>query len=143
MQLSFLGGVGTVTGSKYLLDTGAYRILVDCGLFQGFKQFRLRNWEALPVAPRSIDAVVLAHAHIDHSGYLPLLVRSGFKGPILLTPGAGVCHTEQSRVRPPHPCHEQDTPDSVPPLRWVEPNSGRQEARSGALWPLQADPVRG
>ncbi len=86
MQLSFLGGVGTVTGSKYLLDTGVYRILVDCGLFQGFKQFRLRNWEALPVAPRSIDAVVLTHAHIDHSGYLPLLVRSGFKGPVLCTP---------------------------------------------------------
>jgi metallo-beta-lactamase family protein len=85
MKLTFLGGVGTVTGSKYLIETGTRRVLVDCGLFQGFKQLRLRNWEPLPVDPGSIDAVVLTHAHLDHSGYLPLLVHNGFKGRILCT----------------------------------------------------------
>lgn len=86
MRLTFLGGVGTVTGSKYLLEIGNQRILVDCGLFQGFKQLRLRNWERLPVSPKSIDAVVLTHAHLDHSGYLPLLARDGFAGPVFCTP---------------------------------------------------------
>jgi len=85
IKLTFLGGVGTVTGSKYLIETGDARIVVDCGLFQGFKQLRLRNWAALPVAPNSIDAVVLTHAHLDHSGYLPLLVRNGFRGRIHAT----------------------------------------------------------
>lgn len=85
VQLTFLGGAGTVTGSKYLVDTGQARLLVDCGLFQGFKQLRLRNWKGLPVDPASIDAVVLTHAHIDHSGYLPVLVKQGFKGRIHCT----------------------------------------------------------
>lgn len=85
-RLTFLGAAGTVTGSKYLLDTGAQRILVDCGLFQGYKQLRLRNWAGLPVEPAAIDAVVLTHAHLDHSGYLPLLVRNGFKGRVYCTP---------------------------------------------------------
>jgi metallo-beta-lactamase family protein len=85
MHVTFLGGVGTVTGSKYLMEAAGRRILVDCGLFQGFKQLRLRNWEPLPVDPRTIDMVVLTHAHLDHSGYLPLLVRNGFKGSILCT----------------------------------------------------------
>jgi len=85
LQLKFLGGVGTVTGSKYLVDTGASRVLVDCGLFQGYKQLRLRNWKHLPIDPASIDAVVLTHAHIDHSGYLPVLVRDGFRGKIHCT----------------------------------------------------------
>tara|TARA_R110000782_G_scaffold217240_1_gene304729 strand:+ start:1783 stop:3147 length:1365 start_codon:yes stop_codon:yes gene_type:complete len=85
LQIQFLGGVGTVTGSKYLVDTGEARILVDCGLFQGYKQLRLRNWKPLPIDPASIDAVVLTHAHIDHSGYLPMLVKQGFKGPIHCT----------------------------------------------------------
>ena len=83
--LQFLGGAGTVTGSKYLLQSGSTRVLVDCGLFQGFKQLRLRNWARMPVEPSSIDAVVLTHAHIDHSGYLPRLVRDGFRGPIYAT----------------------------------------------------------
>jgi metallo-beta-lactamase family protein len=82
MQLQFLGATGTVTGSKYLLESGSSRILVDCGLFQGYKQLRLRNWETLPVAPAQIDAVVLTHAHLDHCGYLPILVRDGFRGRI-------------------------------------------------------------
>ncbi len=85
MKLTFLGATGTVTGSKYLLDTGTKRILVDCGLFQGLKQLRLKNWEKLPINPREIDAVVLTHAHIDHSGYLPLLVKHGFKGRVYCT----------------------------------------------------------
>ena len=85
LQIQFLGGVGTVTGSKYLVDTGKARILVDCGLFQGYKQLRLRNWKDLPVDPASIDAVVLTHAHIDHSGYLPVLVKNGFRGKIHCT----------------------------------------------------------
>ncbi len=85
MKLTFLGGVGTVTGSKYLVETGNKKILIDCGLFQGYKQLRLRNWAPLPVDPAKIDAVVLTHAHIDHSGYLPLLVRNGFSGPVYCT----------------------------------------------------------
>lgn len=84
-SVTFLGAVGTVTGSKYLLEAGGKRILVDCGLFQGFKQLRLRNWAPLPVDPAKIDAVILTHAHLDHSGYIPLLVRNGFSGPIYAT----------------------------------------------------------
>jgi len=85
MKLTFLGATGTVTGSKYLLTSGTKKILVDCGLFQGYKQLRLRNWARLPVDPREIDAVVLTHAHIDHSGYLPLLIKSGFPGRVYST----------------------------------------------------------
>lgn len=83
--LRFLGGTGTVTGSRFLLETGRARVLLDCGLFQGLKQLRLRNWAAFPVEPASIDAVVLSHAHLDHSGYLPSLVKQGFAGPIFAT----------------------------------------------------------
>lgn len=82
MKLTFLGATYTVTGSKYLLDTGELKILVDCGLFQGHKELRLKNRQEFPVDPKSIDAVILTHAHLDHSGYLPLLVKKGFQGPI-------------------------------------------------------------
>lgn len=85
MKLTFLGAAGTVTGSKYLLEVSGRRVLVDCGLFQGLKELRLRNWNRLPVAPDRIDAVILTHAHLDHSGYLPLLVRNGFNGPVYCT----------------------------------------------------------
>lgn len=84
--LAFHGAAGTVTGSRFLLDTGKGRILVDCGQFQGLKELRLRNWAPPPFEPRSIDAVVLTHAHIDHSGMLPRLVEQGFRGPIYATP---------------------------------------------------------
>lgn len=83
--LTFLGGAGTVTGSKYLVETEGQKILVDCGLFQGFKFLRERNWAPFPIEPGLIDAVVLTHAHLDHSGYLPLLVKKGFSGPIIST----------------------------------------------------------
>jgi metallo-beta-lactamase family protein len=86
-HLSFFGATGTVTGSKFLYTTSGSHVLVDCGLFQGFKQLRLRNWTSPPFSVRDLDAIVLTHAHIDHSGYLPLLVKRGFDGPILCTPG--------------------------------------------------------
>ena len=85
MKLSFLGAADTVTGSRHLLDTGSQRLLLDCGLFQGFKTLRERNWAPLGVPPQGLDAVLLSHAHLDHSGYLPALVRQGFKGPIFST----------------------------------------------------------
>lgn len=85
MRIHFLGAADTVTGSKHLIEVNGSRILLDCGMFQGFKLFRERNWAALPVEARSIDAVVLSHAHLDHSGWLPVLVKSGFKGPVIAT----------------------------------------------------------
>lgn len=85
--LRFLGAADTVTGSRYLVEADGARVLVDCGLFQGYKVLRERNRRPFPVPPESIDAVVLTHAHLDHSGYLPALVRDGFTGPIIATPG--------------------------------------------------------
>lgn len=79
-MLTFLGATGTVTGSRFLLDTPRARVLIDAGLFQGLKPLRLRNWDPFPIDPATIDAVVLTHAHIDHLGYLPALVRNGFRG---------------------------------------------------------------
>jgi metallo-beta-lactamase family protein len=87
MNLTFLGAARTVTGSKYLLDTGTKRVLVDGGLFQGLKELRLRNWSEFPVKAATIDAIVLTHAHLDHCGYLPRLVAQGFRGRIFCTPG--------------------------------------------------------
>jgi metallo-beta-lactamase family protein len=108
-SLTFLGAARTVTGSKYLLDVDGRRILVDCGQFQGLADLRRRNWAAFPVDPSSVEAVVLTHAHIDHSGLLPRLVSSGFKGPIycthgtsdllsLLLPDAGRLQEEDARL---------------------------------------------
>ena len=84
--LQFLGAAGCVTGSRFILEAGADRVLVDCGLFQGTKDLRLRNWAPFPVPPSSLEHVVLTHAHLDHSGYLPKLIKEGFRGTIFATP---------------------------------------------------------
>lgn len=107
MKITFLGATKTVTGSKYLVTANSKKILVDCGLFQGYKDLRLKNWHKLPIDPAEIDAVILTHAHIDHSGYLPLLVKNGFKGQIyctygtkalcsILLPDSGYIHEEDA-----------------------------------------------
>lgn len=108
MELSFLGATGTVTGSRYLLKSAGRSLLVDCGLFQGLKALRLRNWQPFPVQPRTIEAVVLTHAHLDHSGYLPVLAKNGFAGRVYCSPAtrelcaillrdAGYLQEEQAR----------------------------------------------
>lgn len=107
MKIQFLGATQTVTGSKYLVKTEKTSVLVDCGLFQGFKELRLRNWNPLPIHPADIEYVLLTHAHIDHSGYLPLLVKNGFHGKIICTsathdlcrillPDSGHLHEEEA-----------------------------------------------
>ncbi|HLB89750.1 MAG TPA: MBL fold metallo-hydrolase, partial [Terriglobales bacterium] len=91
--IQFLGAAGTVTGSKHLINTGAdpsgkdgFQTLIDCGMFQGAKEWRERNWQDTPVPARDIDVLVLTHAHIDHCGWIPRLVKEGFRGPIYATP---------------------------------------------------------
>jgi len=85
-KITFLGAAGTVTGSKYLIEAGGKRLLVDCGLFQGSHDLTDRNWQTLPIEPASIDWVVLTHAHIDHTGYIPRLVKAGYRGPFYCNP---------------------------------------------------------
>jgi metallo-beta-lactamase family protein len=113
MKLTFLGATQTVTGSKFLIETKDCRVLLDCGLFQGLKELRLRNWEDPPVDPGTVDAIVLTHAHIDHTGYLPRFVAHGFKGPIygtsatvdlarILLPDAGHLQEEEAEYRNKH-----------------------------------------
>lgn len=139
MRLSFHGAVGTVTGSKYLLETDKTRVLVDCGLFQGLKELRERNWRPFPFEPSELDAVVLTHAHIDHSGVLPLLVKNGFRGPIyatpatidlcaLLLPDSGYLQEEEanfanrkgySKHKPAQPLYTYD--DAVESLKYLKP----------------------
>src|SRR5579884_691490 len=113
MRLTFLGATHTVTGSKFLLEAGGKRVLIDYGLFQGLKNLRLRNWDAPPVDPRSVDAMVLTHAHIDHTGYVPRFVKQGFSGPIyatpatvdlagILLPDSGHLQEEEARFRNKH-----------------------------------------
>jgi metallo-beta-lactamase family protein len=88
MQITFAGAAGTVTGSRYLVETGPSRFLVDAGLFQGLKRLREKNWQRMPFNGRGLNAVLLTHAHIDHSGYLPRLMLSGFQGPVYCTAGS-------------------------------------------------------
>ncbi|MBL7898202.1 MAG: MBL fold metallo-hydrolase, partial [Crocinitomicaceae bacterium] len=85
IKIQFLGGAGTVTGSKTLIEFNDKRYLVDCGLFQGLKDLRLLNWNEFPVDPKTIDAIILTHAHLDHCGYIPVLTKNGFKGTIHCT----------------------------------------------------------
>ncbi len=85
MKLTFFGGAGTVTGSKILLEVNYKKILIDCGLFQGIKELRKKNWEALPIDLTNLTCVLLTHAHLDHSGYLPLLIKNGYKGAVYCT----------------------------------------------------------
>lgn len=108
MQIQFLGAAKTVTGSKYLIKSHGLNVLVDCGLFQGYKELRLKNWSALPFDAAKIQYVLLTHAHIDHSGYIPLLIKNGFRGKIIcseatrdlcaiLLPDSGHLHEEEAR----------------------------------------------
>lgn len=147
MKLTFLGATGTVTGSKYLLEDEGKKFLIDCGLFQGLKELRLRNWEKLPIDPASIDAVILTHAHIDHSGYLPLLIKNGFKGPVycssatadlcdILLPDSGYLHEEDAarankygytKHHPALPLYTQE--DAYAALEQIKPVSFGDEHR--------------
>ena len=141
VTITFLGGADTVTGSKYLVRHDGHSLLVDCGLFQGYKQLRLRNWAALPVDPGSVSAVLLTHAHLDHSGYLPLLVKNGYSGHIyasagtrdlcrILLPDSGHIQEEDaafanrhgfSRHAPAMPLYtRQDALDCLPAMKAVE-----------------------
>ena len=119
MFLSFYGAAGTVTGSKYMLRIDERNILVDCGLFQGLKNLRQRNWDAPPFDVATIDAVVLTHAHIDHSGYLPVLMKLGYKGPVyctsataalcgILLPDSGHLQEEEARYLTRHKVARHD-----------------------------------
>jgi metallo-beta-lactamase family protein len=87
LKITFLGATGTVTGSKYLIEENGKKILIDCGLFQGLKELRLRNWAKFPIDPKEIHSIILTHAHIDHSGFIPRLIKEGFNGRIICTPG--------------------------------------------------------
>jgi metallo-beta-lactamase family protein len=102
-ELTFLGAARTVTGSKYLVEHDGRRVLLDCGLFQGLKDLRLRNWEPFPIPPESLDAVVLTHAHLDHVGYLPRLIAEGYKGRVFCTAGtmelAGLVLPDSGRIQ--------------------------------------------
>ena len=144
MKIQFLGAAGTVTGSRYLLTEGNTKVLIDCGLFQGYKNLRLKNWDPLSISASEISAVILTHAHLDHSGYIPLLVKSGFRGPIycteatrdlcgLLLPDSGHLQEEEaqfansrgySKHKPALPLYtEKDAQFSLQflkPLKWRE-----------------------
>jgi metallo-beta-lactamase family protein len=145
-SIAFWGGVGTVTGSKYLVESGNGRVLVDCGLFQGLKELRERNWQEPPFDPRSLNAVLITHAHIDHTGYLPRLVRQGFHGPVycsrgtadllkILLPDSGRLQEEEADFRNRHNLtkHKPALPlytekDAFAALELVEPVANTGES---------------
>ncbi len=152
MNLTFLGAAGTVTGSKSLVEREGKRVLVDCGLFQSYKNLRLMNWEPFAFDPGQLDAVVLTHAHLDHSGATPLLVKQGFRGPVFATPSTiDVCRIlwpdsgrlqeedaeyanrhRISRHQPALPLYTED--DALRALQRLEPLPF--EAQAGAPFPL-------
>lgn len=143
-RISFYGGVGSVTGSKYLLESGGKKILVDCGLFQGLRELRERNWQPLPFNPKALDAIVITHAHIDHTGYLPRVVRLGFDGPVftsratndllkILLPDSARLQEEEAAYRnrkgltshkPALPLYEEEDAEAALKLIRPVPNDG-------------------
>ena len=133
MKLSFLGAAGTVTGSKYLLSFGGKIVLIDCGMYQGVKNHRRRNWQPPPFHPENIDAVLLTHAHVDHSGYIPALIKAGYKGKIystqgtkalcsILLPDSGHLLEEDARYANRNTTHNQ-----IQRLGWLVPRAGPQK----------------
>ncbi|GAA4142524.1 MBL fold metallo-hydrolase RNA specificity domain-containing protein [Leifsonia shinshuensis] len=149
--LRFLGATDTVTGSRYLVESQGRRVLVDCGLFQGYKVLRERNWRPFPVEPSSIDAVVVTHAHLDHTGYLPALVRDGFRGRIhathgtaelshLILPDSGRLLEEQAEFAARHHSSKHATPlplytekDALAALDRFEPHPFDEEREVAGL----------
>jgi metallo-beta-lactamase family protein len=144
--LTFWGGVGTVTGSKFLVETEKAKVLVDCGMFQGLKELRERNWQDPPFNPRSLNAILITHAHIDHTGFLPRLVRQGFHGPVycskgtadllkILLPDAGRLQEEDADYRNRHnltkhkpalPLYTEQDANATLELIRPAPNTGEQ-----------------
>lgn len=124
MRITFLGATETVTGSRFLLETASTRVLVDCGLFQGYKWLRRRNWQPLPLGIESVDAVVLTHAHLDHSGYVPVLHKHGFRGPVwthhataalcsVLWPDSGRIQEEDAKYYSRHRLSKHESPEPL------------------------------
>ncbi len=128
MDVTFLGAAGTVTGSRYLVESEGTRILIDCGLFQGYKVLRERNWKPLPFDPSSVDAVVLTHAHVDHSGYLPAFVRDGFRGKIYTTGGT----KELCEILLPDSAHIHESD-----ARWANKNNTSKHEPALPLYTLE------
>src|SRR5687767_8917660 len=143
-KISFYGGVGTVTGSKYLLEHAGKKVLIDCGLFQGLKELRERNWQAPPFEPNDLDAIVITHAHIDHTGYLPRVVRLGYDKRVftsngtadllkILLPDSGRLQEEEADYRnrkgltthhPALPLYDEDDARAALKLLNPVPNNG-------------------
>ncbi|MEX2366737.1 MAG: MBL fold metallo-hydrolase, partial [Pseudohongiellaceae bacterium] len=131
MKILFLGGTETVTGSKFLVESGDTRVLVDCGLFQGYKWLRQRNWHPLPLDWNTLDAVLLTHAHLDHSGYIQRLYQQGYRGPIythsatsalcgILLPDSGHIQEEDARFLGRHKLSKHENPEPLYDQRTAE-----------------------
>jgi metallo-beta-lactamase family protein len=147
-KISFYGGVGTVTGSKYLVEHNGSRVLVDCGLFQGLKELRERNWEEPPFDPQQLNAIVITHAHIDHTGYLPRVVRLGYNGPVytsratndllkILLPDSGRIQEEDADYRNRHNL----TITSIPALPLYTEKDAKEALKLIEPLPNGGDPV--
>ena len=145
-RITFYGGVGTVTGSKYLLEHNGKKVLVDCGLFQGLKELRERNWQDPPFDPAEIDAVIITHAHIDHTGWLPRLVKLGFRGQVttsgatgdllkILLPDSGRLQEEEADYRNRH-----QLTTHAPALPLYDENDARAALERLRLVPNDGEP---
>lgn len=151
MRIIFLGGTETVTGSKYLVETKQTRILVDCGLFQGYKWLRRRNWQPLPMGIQDVDAVLLTHAHLDHSGFVPVLYKHGYRGPVythqatadlcsILWPDSGKIQEEDAKYLSKHKLSRHEHPEALydaetaqKALKLLKPVSFQQSIQIGDL----------